>query len=134
MGSDLIKVTAAIMINTGKLFIARRPNGDKLAGKWEFPGGKIRNDETPEACLVREMKEEFEIDVEVGEFLGSSVYHYPDISVELLAYGTEFVSGTIVMKAHDECLWVSLQDLDQFEFAPADIPFVQMIRRGQIEL
>jgi 8-oxo-dGTP diphosphatase len=99
-----IKVTAAIMSSGGKLFIARRPPGDKLAGKWEFPGGKIKNGETPEACLAREMKEEFDIDVEVGESLGSSVYHYPDISVELLAYRTGFVSGIITMKAH-EALW-----------------------------
>jgi len=122
------------MMNNGKLFIARRPTGDKLAGKWEFPGGKIRNGETPEACLAREMKEEFDIEVAVGELLGSSVYHYPDISVELLAYRTSLISGTITMKAHDDCQWVSLQDLGQYEFAPADIPFVQKIKMGDIKL
>ena len=131
---ELIKVTAAIMSNIGKVFIAKRPTGDKLAGKWEFPGGKIRNGETPEACLAREMKEEFKIEVAVGQFLGSSLYHYPDISVELLAYRTKWEYGPIKMKAHDEYLWVHPQDLAKYDFAPADIPFVGMIRRGEIEL
>jgi 8-oxo-dGTP diphosphatase len=129
-----IKVTAAIIMNNGKLFIARRPAGDKLAGKWEFPGGKIENDETAEACLAREIKEEFDIDVEVAEFLGSSVYHYPDISVELLAFRTTLVSGTITMKAHEDCQWVSLQDLDQYDFAPADVPFVKKLCSGSFRL
>ena len=136
MRQEPIKVTAAIMTDksNSKLFIAKRPAGDKLAGKWEFPGGKIRNGETPEACLAREMKEEFNIEVTVGQFLGSSVYHYPDISVELVAYRTELVAGTITMKAHDEYRWVHPQDLAKYDFAPADIPFVMMIRRGEIEL
>jgi 8-oxo-dGTP diphosphatase len=128
------KVTAAIMSSNAKLFIAKRPAGDKRAHKWEFPGGKIRDHETPEDCLTREMKEEFDIDVLVGEFFGSCVYHYPDISIELLAYRTKWVSGALVLKAHDEYRWASLQELETFDFAPADIPLVQMISRGEIGL
>jgi len=56
----MIRVTAAIIINNDRILIAQRLNTDKLAGKWEFPGGKIENNETPEQCLIREMKEEFE--------------------------------------------------------------------------
>ncbi|MCP4931971.1 MAG: NUDIX domain-containing protein [Candidatus Marinimicrobia bacterium] len=57
------------------MIIAKRGSGDALANKWEFPGGKIEIDETPEQCLKREMKEEFDIDVSVGEYLGSSIYY-----------------------------------------------------------
>jgi 8-oxo-dGTP diphosphatase len=134
MNDAIVQVTAAILMHNGKLLIARRPQGDRLEYKWEFPGGKIKANETPEACLAREMREEFEIEVKVGEHLGSSVYHYPEISIELLAYRTVLYSGTITMNAHDEYQWVSLQDLDQYDFAPADVPFVQMIGRGEVEL
>ena len=61
--SDIVKVTAAMLVKDDKIIIARRGPDDKLADKWEFPGGKIEIDETPEQCLKREIKEEFDIDV-----------------------------------------------------------------------
>lgn len=128
-----IRVTAAIMPRDGKLFIARRPPGDRLAAKWEFPGGKIQDSETPEACLAREMREEFNIEVTVSEKVGVSVYHYPHISIELLAYRTFWQSGEIALKAHDAFDWVQVRNLHQYDFAPADIPFVKQLRRGEIE-
>ncbi len=67
--TDFIKVTAAILINDDKLLIAQRKPEDKLPNKWEFPGGKVENGETPEVCLKREMKEEFGIYVSVVNFL-----------------------------------------------------------------
>ncbi|HAY21665.1 MAG TPA: hypothetical protein DCY27_05775 [Desulfobacterales bacterium] len=76
-------VTAAILINDGKILIAKRGPRDKLPNKWEFPGGKIEHRETPEECLKREMQEEFQIEVMVGEFLGESVYHYNHGSIRL---------------------------------------------------
>jgi hypothetical protein len=72
----MIKVTAAILVKDRKVLIAKRKSTDKLPDKWEFPGGKIEPDETPQDCLAREMEEEFGITVSVGEFLGESVYHY----------------------------------------------------------
>ena len=128
----LTRVTAAIMPSDGRLFIARRPLGDPLAHKWEFPGGKIKGCETPEACLAREMREEFNIDVAVAEMVGSSVYHYPHISIELLAYHTFWQSGNITLKVHDAFRWARVRDLHLYEFAPADIPFVNQLRRGEI--
>ena len=73
--SDIVKVTAAMLVKDDKIIIARRGPDDKLADKWEFPGGKIEINETPEQCLKREMKEEFDIDVSVEEYLGSSIFH-----------------------------------------------------------
>ena len=105
-----------------------------MPNKWEFPGGKIENNETPEQCLKRELKEEFDIDVSVGEYLGSNIYHYDHISIELLAYRTFWEGGDINLKDHDDFKWASLKQLDNYDFAPADIPFVNKLRSGEIEL
>ena len=120
----MIEVTAAELENEGKLLIARRPPGDKLEGKWEFPGGKIEDGETPELCLARELFEEFEIEVEVGPFLISSEYHYEHCSVRLMAYDTRLKAGLINPKFHDAIEWAELNRLKEFDFAPADIPIV----------
>jgi 8-oxo-dGTP diphosphatase len=130
----MISVTAAILIKEGKLFIAQRKRGDKLSHKWEFPGGKVEEGEAPEDCLKREMKEEFGIDVSVGKFFGSSIYHYEHGSITLLAYQTQWIAGEFNANAHEEYKWVSFTELGDYDFAPADIPFVESLRRGDIEL
>jgi 8-oxo-dGTP diphosphatase len=131
---EITRVTAAILINDEKIIIAKRKSTGKLPNKWEFPGGKIENDETPEQCLKRELKEEFDINVSVGEYLGSSIYHYDHLSIELLAYRTFWEGGSISLKDHDDIAWVSLEQIGEYDFAPADIPFVDKLRRGEIEI
>ena len=125
----MIDVTAAIMIKNQKVLIARRDADDRLADKWEFPGGKIRGIETPEACLTREMAEEFGIVVSVGEFFRESIYHYPHASIRLLAYRTDWVRGDIHPRVHAEHRWVAYEQLHAFDFSPADIPFVDKLRQ-----
>jgi 8-oxo-dGTP diphosphatase len=132
--SDIVKVTAAILAKDNKIIIAKRGPGDKLAHKWEFPGGKIEIDETPEQCLKREMKEEFDIDVSVGEYLGSSIYHYDHISIELMAFRTYWEEGEIDLKDHDDFKWISLEQLAEFDFAPADLVFVEKLQKGEISI
>ena len=132
--SDITRVTAAILINNEKIIIAKRKSTGQLPNKWEFPGGKVENDETPEQCLKRELKEEFDIDVSVGEYLGSSTYHYDHISIELMAYRTFWVGGSMSLKDHDDFKWVSVGQLENYDFAPADIPFVEKIRRKEIDI
>jgi 8-oxo-dGTP diphosphatase len=129
----MVEVTAALLFKDKKLLIAKRKSTDKLPNKWEFPGGKIEDGETPEYCLKREMEEEFEIDVSVGKFLGESIYHYDHGTIKLLAYRTYWKGGSISLKAHDDYQWVSLDQLQDYDFAPADIPFVEKLRRGKIE-
>lgn len=122
------KVTAAIWINKGKVLIARRPTGDPLAHHWEFPGGKIEQGESPERCLQREMAEEFNVQVTVGSFFGSSVYRYDSGSIELLAYFVSGDAGNLTMKAHEEIRWVEQNQLGDFTFAPADVPLVEKLQ------
>ena len=131
---EITRVTAAIMTNDEKIMIAKRKSTGKLPNKWEFPGGKVENDETPEQCLKREMKEEFDIDVSVGEYLGSSVYKYDHIFIELLAYRTYWEEGEIDLKDHDEFKWISLEQLAEFDFAPADLVFVEKLQNGEIAI
>ncbi len=132
--TDIIKVTAAILVKDNKIIIAKRGPNDRLADKWEFPGGKVEIDETPEQCLKREMKEEFDIDVSVGEYLGSSIYHYDHISIELLAYRTYWENGKIYLNDHDEFKWVYLEQLVEFDFAPADQIFVEKLENRDISI
>jgi 8-oxo-dGTP diphosphatase len=130
----LFKVTAAIMIDNGKVLIAQRKPSARLALLWEFPGGKLENGETPEQCLKRELDEEFEIEVKVGAHLGTSIWAYDFGTVELMAFNTKLIGGEFRLNDHVQITWVSREEIDAFEFAPADLPFVEMIRRGEIEL
>ncbi len=130
----IIKVTAAILEKDGQIIIAQRKSSDHLSGKWEFPGGKIEPGETPEECLARELKEEFDIDVTIGEHLGSNVHHYDHISIELMAYRASWVGGAITMNDHKAYRWVTVDQLTEFDFAPADVPFVEMLCAGTIKI
>lgn len=124
-------VTAAVLFRDGKLLIARRPAGDPLANKWEFPGGKMEAGETPEACLARELKEELDIEVEVGGFLGESVHRYQHGTIRLLAFQACWKNGKLKARAHGAVTWVSVGELDDYDFAPADMPFVEKLMSGQ---
>ncbi len=125
----MISVTAAILINANRILIAQRGEKDRLAGKWEFPGGKIEPGERPEQCLIREMKEEFGVDVTVAGFFGRSVHVYETGAIELLAYHVIWHSGNFKLNAHTAIEWVSLNQLHQFDFAPADVPLVQKLQK-----
>lgn len=123
------KVTAAILIKHDKVFISRRDKGDILAGKWEFPGGKIDPGETPQQCLAREIQEEFNIEISVDEFFTSSTYPYAHGEIELLAYFVTWLSGDLCPSVHDEVAWVDIKDLHQYDFLPADIPIVEKLKK-----
>ncbi|MEJ2165560.1 MAG: (deoxy)nucleoside triphosphate pyrophosphohydrolase [Desulfobacterales bacterium] len=125
----MIRVTAAILFNNDRILIARRRDDDRLAGKWEFPGGKIEDNETPQECLRREMREEFGIDVAVGDFFGASTHHYGSELIQLLAYYTVWTGGAFSLNAHADYRWVALAELQNFDFAQADINFVEKLQK-----
>lgn len=133
-GTDAIKVTAAIIVEGEKVLIAQRGCHDKLALKWEFPGGKIDEGETPEECLKREINEELSLDIEVGRYFGSSYYRYEKGAIELLAYFARYTGGTLEVRVHSQVKWVTLDALLRYDFAPADIPLVRKLLKEGLPL
>lgn len=123
----MLLVAAGVLLDGDLILIAQRRGGD-LDGRWEFPGGKVEPNETPEHCLVRELQEEFGITAEVGAYLCTSVHTYPTGGVELRVYAARVMAGTFVLQAHRAIQWVTATELDGFDFAPADVPIVRWLQ------
>jgi len=128
----LKEVTAAVIIKDNSVLIAQRAADDKLAGKWEFPGGKTEPGETPQDCLKREIKEELDVDIDVLNFFGESIYTYQTGTIKLMAYWCKWISGDFTLKVHSQIVWVKQSELDFYDFAPADIPLVEKLRQSLI--
>jgi len=121
------KVTAAVIYKNQKVLVAQRGPNDNLANKWEFPGGKVEGCETPEACLKREIMEELGIEIKVGKYLCSSFFDYDHISIELMAFACEVVTGEACNKEHQSLLWIEPMHIRTLDMAPADLPVVEHI-------
>ena len=122
------EVSAAIIIEDGKVLLARRAKGEKLAGYWEFPGGKREDDETIDECLVREIREELSLDIEVvGEF-DTSDYEYPGGQIRLIGLLAEIQNGVISKTVHDLVEWIDISSVLDYQLAPADIPLAERLR------
>ncbi|MFD1953915.1 (deoxy)nucleoside triphosphate pyrophosphohydrolase [Paenibacillus thailandensis] len=93
----------------------------------KFPGGKIEAGESPEECLRRELAEEMDIDIRPYAYFGTSDYSYDTLSVRLIAYKAAYAGGTIRLTDHDAYRWVQAAELSEFDFAPADKPFVDKL-------
>jgi 8-oxo-dGTP diphosphatase len=117
-------VTAGIIRKDGSFLLARRSSGEKLAGFWEFPGGKLENGETPEACLERELKEELGIQTRIGEKCAQNLYEYDHGRFCIVAYFVDWISGDPRPKVHDRLEWVKIDELMGYRLLPADIPIV----------
>ena len=123
----MIQVTAAIIEAESRFLIARKKRGD-LSGLWEFPGGKVEPGETAEECLVREIEEEFGIMIKIDQYLATSQYSYPHISIELIGYLASYLSGELNPTDHDRVEWVSVGEMNRYNFAPADLPLIQALQ------
>lgn len=121
-------VVAGLMIRDGRLLIARRPDGKHMAGKWEFPGGKIERGETPEEALERELSEELGVTAEVGRVYHAVAHSYAEKDVLLLAYRCRLLSGEPKAIEEAEVRWIEEDDLTAFEWAEADIPIVERLK------
>lgn len=120
---------AAIIKDKSRLLIAKRHSKDPLAGKWEFPGGKIEPGETPEECLVREIREELRVEVEIGSFYDDNVYGSKDQTIHLLFYWAKVINGEVTPIVHDDVKWITIKELASFDYAPADMPIVKRLER-----
>ena len=129
MNTKPLFVAAALQKNE-LVFIAQRKEGKHLAGYWEFPGGKIELDESPQTCLVREFQEEFSIEISVGEFIADYLFHYQEKTVRLVSYFATQVSGNIQLNDHQDFKWVTVSELKNFKLSPADIEIVEILQRA----
>jgi len=125
----MIIVTAAIIEKNNLVFAARKKPGTDLCGFWELPGGKLEADETPEACLARELFEEFGVEARVGKFFAESRYDYGFKEINLKAYFVTHLHGEFVPTDHDRIIWLPAEELDSLQWAPADIPLIQAYQR-----
>jgi 8-oxo-dGTP diphosphatase len=114
-------VAAAIIRKNGSVLIARRSAGQKLAGFWEFPGGKVEEGETPEECLARELAEELGILTRIGEKCAESLHQYDHGNFRVVAYLVDCIGGEPRPTVHDRLDWVEIDDLRGYQLAPADI-------------
>ncbi|SHI25273.1 (deoxy)nucleoside triphosphate pyrophosphohydrolase [Desulfosporosinus lacus] len=124
------EVTAAIIVKNDQVLIAQRADNDKLAGKWEFPGGKIEPGESLQECLKREINEELDVEIDVLDFFGESIYTYQTGSIKLMAFWCKWISGNFTLKVHSKIAWAHSYELDLYEFAPADIPLVEKLKQS----
>lgn len=124
----IIDVAAAILIQRGQILIARRAAGDRLAGFWEFPGGKLEAGETPRSCLRRELHEEFGIHTRIGRFFDQTEYGDGQQAVRLLVYEAAIEHGDLQPRVHSAVRWVTPVEMHDYRFAPADRPIVARLQ------
>ena len=122
----IIKVVAAIIINDGKVFATQRGYGD-FQGGWEFPGGKVEEGETLENALIREIKEELDTEIEVGELLDTVEYDYPKFHLSMACFICNIKSGDLVLKEHEAAKWLTKETLNSVDWLPADLGLVKKI-------
>lgn len=126
-----IEVAAAIIIDEGRIFATQRGYGEFKDG-WEFPGGKIEQGETPKQALKREIREELDTEIEVGELLDTVEYDYPGFHLTLHCFLCTVKSGELVLKEHEAAKWLTRESLDSVEWLPADIGVIEKLKVSQI--
>jgi 8-oxo-dGTP diphosphatase len=125
-------VAAAVVIESGRVLLTRRAEGQHLAGLWEFPGGKLEHGESPEQALVRECREECGIEIKVAEILDVTFHRYPEKDVLLLFYRCSLVSGEVRHLQVADHAWVAPKELDRYELPPADVRVIARIQSLQL--
>ena len=131
-----IRVVAAVIKATNEkgepmLFATQRGYGD-FKGGWEFPGGKIEEGETPQEALVREIREELETEIAVGELIDTIEYDYPAFHLSMDCFWCTIVSGELVLKEHEAARWLTKEQLREVAWLPADISLVDRISDSMI--
>ena len=125
----VLKVVAALIEKDNKFLIAKRSTGDpNVMGKWEFPGGKVKENEDEKKAIEREIAEEFELIIKAGEFIINNVCEYPTKTVDLRLYRCNYISGKFHLHDHSKYLWVDKKDLLNYDLCPADIPLAKYVK------
>jgi 8-oxo-dGTP diphosphatase len=125
-------VSAAIIHRDGQVLVGQRRKADRHPLKWEFPGGKVEPGETPQQALVRELREELEIDAVIGSELARYEHDYPSGSrVHLLFFTIRQYQGDPIANVFEQICWTALRDLPTLDFLEGDIDFVRRLARGE---
>ncbi len=121
----MIEVTCAIIEYNSKVLVAQRSEKMALPLKWEFPGGKIENGETAEACLIREILEELHINIKITKQLNTNSHQYSETkTIKLIPFICELIDGEIKLTEHANFLWLSKSELSNLDWADADVPIL----------
>ncbi len=126
-----IEVAAAIITHNGRVFATQRGYGEFKDG-WEFPGGKMEPGETPQQALVREIQEELDTEIEVGELVETVEYDYPGFHLTMHCFLCTICSGALVLKEHEAARWLTREELDDVDWLPADVKVVEKLRLLQV--
>ena len=129
-----VKVVAAVITafneNGEKIIFATQRGYGEFKDGWEFPGGKVEQGETPQAALKREIMEELETEIEVGDLIETIEYDYPTFHLSMDCFWAEIVKGDLVLREHEAAKWLTKEQLESVEWLPADLGLVDKVRVG----
>ena len=125
-----IHVVAAIIHDHGKIFATQRGYGP-WKDWWEFPGGKIEADETPEAALIREIREELDTEITIEGKAGHVEYEYPEFYLSMDCFDCRILSGNLILKEHESARWLSPEELDGVNWLPADRSLIDQMKEKE---
>lgn len=129
-----VKVVAAIIRDGNRILATQRGYGEQKDG-WEFPGGKVESNETPEAAIVREIREELNADIEVTGFLTTVEHDYPNFHLSMDCFWARLAEGTeMKLLEHEAAKWLSIENINSVDWLPADIKVVEAIIRVGLEV
>lgn len=122
-----VRVVAAVIRDGNRIFATARGYGE-YKGWWEFPGGKIEAGETPEEALVREIREELDTEIRVGELIDTIEYDYPTFHLSMDCFWAEVVAGQLVLKEAEDARWLTKETLESVQWLPADASLIEHIK------
>lgn len=125
-----INVVGAVIVKDGEILCAQRGPGGSLPNMWEFPGGKVEENETPREGLIREISEELKCRVEVGDEVATTTHQYDFGTVTLTTFYCELIGGSPQLTEHAEVRWLAPECLEHLDWAPADIEAVQALKEN----
>ena len=132
----MLTVVAALIESQGKLLVCQRRRGDSFALQWEFPGGKMKSDETPAQALARELREELGIEARIGREVYRTQHRYAEMAepIELIFFAAAITSGEPQNLVFEQIAWRSPESLPEMYFLPADLELIELLSSGALRL
>lgn len=128
MENKTIRVVAAVIRDGNRIFATQRGYG-KYKDGWEFPGGKIEDSETPQQALVREIREELDTEIRVGDLIETVEYDYPDFHLSMDCFWCSVIKGNLILKEAEDAKWLTKESIDSVNWLPADFGLIEKIKK-----